>query len=355
MTISVPIDVDGITPDWLSRALSARHPGVRVSDVEVLTERGSTNHHVRLGVTYTDPAGAPETLFCKMASLDEGHRIAIGGTGMGAREAHFYADLAESVPMRTPMSYFAASDLDGAFMLLLEDLAASGCTMSDGTWGIPTDLAARALEDLAALHVAFEDTALLEGVRPWVSASSPGAVEFTVGTLRHVVDHHGDALSPAYVAVAELYIADPQAMISLWQDGAQTLIHGDAHIGNLFIDGERVGFLDWGLMTIMTPMRDVSYFLTMSMSAEDRRTVEDDLLRHYIDVRRGLGGSPITIDEAWHAHRVHSGYTVLASFLSLVPPYNGEDQREFSDAFRNRAITALDDLDTASTLATLLR
>jgi hypothetical protein len=37
-----------------------------------------------------------------------------------------------------------------------------------------------------------------------------------------------------------------------------------------------------------------------------------------------------------------------------VPPYNGEDQREFSDAFRNRAITALDDLDTVDALRAAL-
>ena len=52
--------------------------------------------------------------------------------------------------------------------------------------------------------------------------------------------------------------------------------------------------------------------------------------------------------------RVHTAYTVLASFLSLVPPYNGEDQREFSDAFRNRAITALDDLETVAALQRVL-
>jgi hypothetical protein len=355
MELAVPLDTAGITPAWLTAALAAKHPGVQVTGVEVLTERASTNHHALLALTYAEPGDAPATVFCKMASLDPGHRIAIGATGMGAREAHFYEALAASVPLRTPTSHFAASDADGAFMLLLEDLGAAGCTMSDGTWGIPADLAAVALEDLARMHVAFEDPSSLEPIRAWASMPSAGATEFTVGMLRHVVDNHRDALSDAYVEVAEMYIADPDAVVALWQAGAQTLIHGDAHIGNLFIDGGRVGFLDWGLLTIMTPMRDVSYFLTMSMGTDDRRRVEGDLLQHYVDARRALGGSAITLDDAWHAYRVHTGYTVLASFLSLVPPYNGEDQREFSDAFRNRAIAALDDLDTAATMRALLR
>jgi Phosphotransferase enzyme family len=350
MTQSLPIDPTGLTPAWVSQALDARHPGVRISAIEVLEQRGSTNHHVRLGLAYDERAGAPDTLFCKMASLDPAHRIAVGATGMGAREARFYADLASSIAMRTPTSYFAASDVDGAFLLLLEDLKATGCSMSDGTWGIPPDLAAGALEDLAKLHAQFEDAASLATVRPWISANSPGGSEFTTNMLRHVIDNHRDVLSDAYVAVGEMYIADPNAVIALWERGPQTLIHGDAHIGNLFIDGTRVGFLDWGLMTVMPAMRDVSYFLTMGMMTEDRRPVERDLVQHYLDVRHALGGTRISFDDAWREHRVQTGYTVLASFLSLVPPYNGPDQRAFSDGFRNRAIAALDDLDAASAM-----
>ena len=350
----LPLDSAAITPSWLTDALSARHPGVRVASVDVLHERGSTNHHVRLGITYDERAGLPDTMFAKMASLDEAHRIAVGSTGMGTREARFYDELAPSIEMRTPTSYFARSGDDGAFLILLEDLEATGCSMSDGTWGIPADLAAGALSDLARLHVGFEDADRLAAVRPWVMATPAMSSEFTRPLLKQVIDQNADVLSDAYIAVAELYIADPDAIVALWEQGPQTLIDGDTHIGNLFIDKDRVGFLDWGLLNISTPMRDVSYFLTMSMLADERRKHERDLLQHYLDTRRSLGGTEISVDEAWLAHRVHTAYTVLASFLSLVPPYNGEDQREFSDAFRNRAITALDDLETVPALRNLL-
>jgi Phosphotransferase enzyme family len=351
---TIPLDSASLTPAWFTDALSARHPGVRVASVEVLRERSSTNHHVRLGLTYAERAGLPDTMFAKMASLDPAHRIAIGATGMGTREARFYDEVAPSIDMRIPTSYFARSSADGAFLILLEDLAARGCSISDGTWGIPADLAAGAMTDLARLHVRFEDANRLAAVRPWVTAAPAMSSGSTVPLLREVIDQNADVLSEAYIAVAEMYIADPDAMIALWAHGPQTMIHGDPHIGNLFIDEGRVGFLDWGLLAITTPMRDVSYLMTMSMLADERRRHERDLLRHYLDVRRSLGGADITYDDAWQAHRVHTAYTVLASFLSLVPPYNGEDQREFSDAFRNRAITALDDLETVPALRNLL-
>ncbi len=355
MTQSLPPDASGLTPSWLSAALAPRHPGVSVASVDVLAQTDATNHHVRIGVTYDVQAGAPDTLFCKMAPLDPGHRAAIGATGMGAREARFYADLAPSIAMRIPTAHFAAADADGSFMLLLEDLTVTGCSISDGSWGIPPDLAAGGLADLAAMHVQFEDADRLAAVAPWVSTRSPGATEFTVGTLRYVLDNYRDQLTDAYAAVAEIYIADPDAVVALWDSGPHTLIHGDSHIGNLFIDNGRVGFLDWGLMTITTPMRDVSYFISMGMDPDARRTDERRLIQHYLDVRRSLGGTEISFDEAWQAHRVHAAYTVLASFLSFVPPYNSEDHRVFTEPFRARSFAALDDLDTVSALRERLR
>ena len=350
----LPLASADISPAWLTAALSARYPGVRVASVQVMNERGSTNHHVRLGITYDERAGLPDTMFAKMASLDPAHRAAIGSTGMGTREARFYDELAPSLDMRIPTSYFSRAGDDGAFLILLEDLQATDCRISDGTWGIPADLAAGALTDLARLHVRFEDADRLAAVQPWVTASPAMASGSTLPLLKMVIDQNADVLSEAYIAVAEMYLADPDAVVALWAQGPQTLIHGDTHIGNLFVDGDRVGFLDWGLLNVSTPMRDVSYFLTMSMLADERRAHERDLLQHYLDVRRSLGGAEISAEEAWQAHRVHTAYTVLASFLSLVPPYNGEDQREFSDAFRNRAITALDDLETVQALKGLL-
>jgi hypothetical protein len=351
---SLPLDSAGITPEWLTDALGARHPGVRVASVEVLHERSSTNHHVRLGLAYDERAGLPDTLFAKMASPDPEHRAAIGATGMGTREARFYDELAPSIEMRIPSSYFARSGDDGAFLMLLEDLQATGASMSDGTWGVPADLAAGALSDLARLHVRFEDPGRLAAIRPWVMATPAMSSDYTKPLLRHVIDENADVLSEDYIAVAEMYLADSDALIALWAQGPHTLIHGDPHIGNLFIDNGRVGFLDWGLMTVSTPMRDVSYFITMSMLADERRKHERDLLEHYLDTRRSLGGADISAEDAWQAHRVHTAYTVLASFLSLVPPYNGEDQREFSDLFRGRAIDALDDLETVPALKSLL-
>jgi hypothetical protein len=352
MDDSLPVDAGGLTPEWLTQALSARYPGVRVAAVQVLDETAATNAHVRIGLTYDEAAGAPATMFCKLPPADPAHRVAIGATGMGAREARFYADLAPTVSMRVPTPHYAAAAANGDFILLLEDLSVTGCRVSDGTWGLPPEIAPRAMEDLAALHVRFEDPARLQEVAPWVSLTSKlsNAREFTVNTLRWVIDNHSQDVSKAYAEVGEIYIAHHEAVEELWTRGPQTLIHGDPHLGNVFVDGDRVGFLDWGLMTITTPMRDVSYFINLALDADGRRASERDLIQHYVDVRKALGGTEISFDDAWTAHRLHAGYTVIASFLSFVPPYNAAKHDVFNGAFRDRSMAALDDLDTVDAL-----
>jgi hypothetical protein len=352
--LSLPAHPAELTATWLSDALQARHPGARVAAVQILEEHGSTNHHVRLGLAYHERAGAPDSLFVKMASLDPGLRAMIGATGMGAREARFYNELAPTLSLRTPTSYYAASDREGRFLLLLEDLRAAGCRFSDGTWGLSADLAAGGLSDLAQMHVSCERPDRLTAVAPWILETPPGNVAFTTAMLRRVFDEHRALLSRDYVAIGEMYIATPEAVLALWQHEPHTVVHGDAHLGNVFVDGERVGFLDWGLIAVAPALRDMSYFISLQLTAAERRSHERDLVRYYLGARAAAGGSPISFDDAWRAHRIHAGYLVLASFLSLVPPYNGPDQRSFSDAFRNRAIEAIADLGSADALRAAL-
>lgn len=337
-----PEDVD---PEWLSGALRQRFPGVRVAGVEVIEQREVTNSHAKLRVSYEEADGAPSTMFCKLPPGDPNRREAIIRTGMGEREAYFYQELAPEVGLRIPGVYAAQVRGDGSFILLLEDLDAAGCVVSDGGQGIPLDSAARALEDLAALHLRYLDPDVRAAEVPWIpttrSASTYGSV-----MLQYGLDNHRDRLSDGFAEIAELCIAHPGELQELWHRGPQTVIHGDPHIGNLFLDGNRAGFLDWGIINVNTPMRDVSYFLTMALTIEDRRSGERGLLAHYLDRWNSGGGTPLSMDEAWLAHRVHAAYTVLASCQVVTFPVDASPPRRvFAAAFLDRAQAAVDDLE----------
>ena len=347
----LPASTDAIEPAWLSGALAPRFPGVRVQTIEVLERHEVTNSHARLRVHYHESAGAPEFMFAKVPPSEPARRETIAKTGMGRREALFYSTLASSLSLRVPDAYVALhDDRDGSFLLLLEDLVTTGGTVSDGTWGIAPDAAARALDELADLHVRFEDPARREAQAPWVPRASHGS-NYGATMLRYGLDHHRDRLSDDFAAVALMYIDHSDVLHALWQVGPATVIHGDTHIGNLFDDHGRAGFLDWGIINVSTPMRDVSYFLNMAMSIDDRRRNERDLLRLYLERRSAAGGSDISFDDAWHAHRVHAAYTVPASCQVVTFPENATPRRRvFANAFLARAEAALADLEVRSVL-----
>ena len=48
----VPGDWDQITPEWMTAALAARHPGAVVDAITVQMRDDGTNRRARLGLTY---------------------------------------------------------------------------------------------------------------------------------------------------------------------------------------------------------------------------------------------------------------------------------------------------------------
>ena len=156
------------------------------------------------------------------------------------------------------------------------------------------------------------------------------------------------------MAAGELFVSHYDRLDELWHGGPQTYVHGDTHIGNVFLDNGRVGFHDWGLSRVSTPMRDVSYFLTMSVDPEERSKSERSLVRLYLDALRAAGGPSIGFDEAWHAHRVQAGYTVVATFLAFMPSYNTAAGRGLGLALRQRSERALDELEVVDAMQAAL-
>lgn len=352
----IPASSEAIDASWLSAALADRHPGVQVESVEIVDRAEVTNSHAWLRVRYARDgaahAGAPESLFCKLLPMDPTRRVLIAQTQMGLREAKFYERLAPELALRVPRAHVVRYEEDegGAFILLLEDLNESGCTVSTGPESPTPDAAAKALEDLAAMHVHFEDPGTRRREAGWVSGPDPPS---DYGTLRlqEGLDHHRDKLSDAFAEMSALYIERPDALQALWHEGPQTVIHGDTHIGNLFDDHGVTGFLDWGLVVVSTPLRDLSYFLNMCLSVEDRRGHERELIRHYLEIRSALGGSAISFDEAWKTHRIQASYLAPAACQTVTFPEDVTDRRKrFAAAFLERASAAIEDLESRAAI-----
>ena len=349
--MSLPEHPEAITPDWLTENLAERHPGTVVTAVEVLAIHAGTNANARLAITYDGDSELPATMFAKIPPLDPERRAQINQTGMGRREALFYQSLAHRVPMRTLTPYVAAFDPDtGAFVLLLQDLDGSDCSLPDPIKGVSVAYAAEAMDHYAELHARYEDPDRRAAEADWVPPANKGS-DYGARLLLYGLDNHRDKLTDAFAEIAELYIDRTEALHHAWAAGGTagpaTVLQGDGHIGNLFVtETGGPGFLDWGLINVGAPMRDVSYFLNMSMAPEDRLAHDQALIQRYLDARIAHGAQPITFDDAWLAHRIHAAYTVPASCQVVTFPENATPaRRRFADAFLARSEAALADLN----------
>jgi aminoglycoside phosphotransferase (APT) family kinase protein len=353
--VRVPRLPEELDADGLSALLQRRHPGTRVTDVEITDVHEVTNTHVRIDLEYAVPTDLPRTMFVKMVPRDPARREQIARTDMGRREVRFYDDLAPHLGFRVPDVHGTAYDPDdGAFVLVMEDLIASGCSVSDGTVGVSADAAAVALGELTVLHARYEDPRRRAAEVPWIPTPTRGS-PYAVHMLADALAHHRDRLSADFAAIAAIYVADRDALQDVWHGDHDTVIHGDPHLGNLFDDQGRAGFLDWGIIHVGSAMRDVSYFLTMAMDPAERRTHERDLLRGYLDARVAAGASEWGFADAWEAHRRHAAYTVVASCQIVTFPAGiSERRRVFSEAFLARAEAAVADLDALDALRTAL-
>jgi Phosphotransferase enzyme family len=162
------------------------------------------------------------------------------------------------------------------------------------------------LDALAALHGQSwgDDRPRRLGVEPLLSdATEPILRDFLValperfaaprGFAAPVVLHQPDRLRAAYAA----YRAEVQR-------GAVCLVHGDAHIGNAYVEPDgRVGFVDWQTVAVGPWVHDVNYFLVSALDVPDRRAHERDLLGHYLKALATFGVSIPGLDEAWSAYR----------------------------------------------------
>ena len=141
------------------------------------------------------------------------------------------------------------------------------------------------------------------------------AVGVDASSSNEAVDVLGDQLDESFHRIARLYIARAADIVQLQREGAGTLVHGDSHLGNLFVDvaiGDRTGFLDWAVVCRAPGMRDVAYTLCNSVPADVREGIERELVNRYCEL---LGREGVDLDptDAWDQYRLFAIYSWVAA------------------------------------------
>lgn len=344
--VAIPASVDEITPAWLGEVLDAD-----ISAVEVLDAHSGTTGRAKVQIRTT--ADLPGTLFVKLAPFDEEQRAFLAMVGLGVSEATFYAAVGNDLPVRSPKVWHAAHDAaDDTFVMVLEDLEAAGCRFAEPDDDDVLGVAESLVDELAVLHAHFWEREL-----PWLAthALTPGdgpeaAERMAMGAsiVQLALDQFADELPPEFRRLGERYIASNREIGALWNEGERTLIHGDDHIGNLFVDGGRTGFYDWAVASRFPGMRDVAYFLCSSLPTDLRRAEEQALIARY---RSGLaaGGVDLDADLAHEQYRLFSVYSWIAATTTAAMGSRWQPA-EVARRATVRATDAIIDLDVLGLL-----
>jgi aminoglycoside phosphotransferase (APT) family kinase protein len=331
---AIPTELADLTPAWLGSVL-----GAAVEAVKVLDSHSGTTGRARLALR---GAGLPASVFVKFAPFDAEQRGFVAANQMGVREARLYRDLAAELPVRVPHPWYADFDAEGRYVMVLEDLVAAGCSFPSPKDPRVAEWAGRIVEQLAHLHARFHESPRFAGDLAWLAERGTGAGDFGASLVKLALDRVGKRLSPAFRRFAALYVERAPAIAALWNAGPATLVHGDPHLGNLFLDDERIGFLDWGVIAVAPGMRDVAYVLCNSVPTELRRAHEREWLDAY---RSALAahGVDLAAGAAFEQYRLFAIYSWLAATATLAMGSKWQPEA-LALASTERATEALEDL-----------
>lgn len=308
----IPDSLTDIDETWLSDVLHAQ-----VTSVEVVDAHSGTTGRGVLRLSYAQESNLPARLFVKLPPADELQKAFVISSGMGRREVLFYQNLGKEVPLRTPQCYYsAASDSGDQYIMLLEHLEDTGCTFRSSSTQYSLDFIRAVLNSFAKLHAKFWLSPRLETDLAWVKP--PVQHEIAVHLVARALEQFANELPSVFTSMAELYLAETDAIHRLWNDGDYTLVHGDVHDGNLFFDGNHPGFLDWALAARAPGMRDVGYFLAAAMNPADREKHQHEMLQYYRKRLIEYGVPAPSVSQLWEQYQWHAAYVWVGAAVTLA-------------------------------------
>jgi Phosphotransferase enzyme family len=317
-----------------------------VTSVSLIGGDDGTSSRARLALTGT---GVPASVFVKMPARTAGTRF-IGELGrLADTEVRFYQQIAPELT-GVPQCHAAKFDpLTGSFLLVLEDLAIDPCEFPDTLHPLNRDQAALVVELLARLHARYWgrlDGA--GGALDWVYTASGDHTSLLTGSLLNMSARRLADKTTIPIENGRFIIDNYRAVARLIDRAPHTVMHGDAHPGNVYFRKGRAGLLDWQAVRRGHPGRELAYALVTGMTAEERQSSQRELLDEYRRVLAAAGGPQLDREELWERFRQGALYAYVATLATAG--MGGMQDAEIAMTGLARGVAALEDLQTVSAL-----
>ena len=258
-------------------------------------------------------------------------------------------------PLTTPRCLASAHDPESDdFVLLLEDLG--DAEAYDQLDGCPPDLAEAAVRALARHHTEFWETPSFGKELSWLPYGwdppmPQGVQQGVTMAWEPFLAGFGDHVDEDIRAIGERF-PDVVEEMMYFPEKPTTLAHGDYRLDNLFFrrheDGPEVIAIDWQICVRTVGAYDLGYFLSQSLTTENRRSHEERLLDVYRSTLAEAG-----ID--YPADELLEDYRRTVLFCLCYPIQAGGNIELVNDRavqlvglMLDRVVAAIRDLDAAS-------
>lgn len=348
--MSIPKSPAEITPRWFNE-----HLGWNVTDAqahEIGAGIGVSSAVYRVHLTGVD---VPETVVVKLTAIDPNAAFTSTVLRMYIREAKFFNELADDMPVRVPAGHYGDVSDDGAdFVVVMEDLA--GNRMLDQTGHLDDDDAEACIDNLAVWHANWwnhTDGMCESGLAvalddPIYPALLPGLFDEGWAKLN---DSAGCVPPEPLQPVGPKFGGAVEGLLRQLSEGPTTLLHGDYRTDNMmFAPDGSVILMDFQLTGVGSAAYDLAYFVGSCLEVDAAR--ERGLYDRWIGGLVAAGVPESDLADMWEKYRIASLFclvypAVAARGMDLDVPR----ERDLANVMMSRQARAAVDLDWMSLLA----
>jgi hypothetical protein len=314
--LDIPRRMEDISPQWLSAALAGEHPGVEVTSVRPESLHQGTASTWRVHLEYAKGKPAGPTTACVKSGLGLAHANNLAVAGLYRKEATVYLDVLPATSARVATCYAANYDAGGWGFMLLRDIVAAGGQFCNPTVPLSVAQVATGLEQLAKLHASTWGSPILREPL-WAHHGKPLSEEDPFWTT--LFGRYADALETPHGGALASIFRNPEVVgaafnrLRTFDDPvARSLIHGDAHVGNFFVDKNGdPGMADFQCVQRGAVTHDLAMFIGSALDVIDRRENERKLLQVYLGQLQRLGVAAPDFEEIWLGYRRHLIYSLV--------------------------------------------
>ena len=347
--MTFPHQPEDITAQWLSDKIGAPVASFDMEQIGVGVGL--------LGRLYRITLDSGQTVVAKFPTLDEGARNNVAHPlGFYENECNFYEQGAALAPVATAKVYAAEFDPDtNDFVLLVEDIGDRrsadqniGCGLAD---------AEVAVEQLAHLHAKWWDSDFAD--IPWVKSyllpPYPQVIQAIFANSWPVArEILHEAMPDDILAFGERFPELVDWFLAQASEPPHTYCHGDYRLDNLFFgqspEHAPLTVLDWQISFKGNGAYDLAYFISQSLSTEDRRANEKALIERYLGVLQahGIAVDRDAFDRAY-ARTVAYCFIYPISAAGQIEVTN-ERHRELLHMLYARSVAAIEDWNALADL-----